>query len=200
MSLLWPTTRAKSSASCTGRVAQRTWRRRSSTHYRCAPPAPSSSPTRLPSSSLTDALRDCVSSARSRQQATLDVMPRCQTEDCFAATHDEAYISAMEGSVMTADNTTTRHYLELLNTIASGERRAGIFLQAWADTTPDPALRACLSMGVRVATAQKVALSRPVLWTARSVPTHHQSQGKIKTIACTKVAHCCSWPLDGAFS
>src|SRR6266704_6940343 len=55
-------------------------------------------------------------------------------------------------------------------------------------------------IGVRVATAQKVALSRPVLWTARSVPTHHQSQGKIKTIACTKVAHCCSWPLDGAFS
>ena len=50
----------------------------------------------------------------------------------------------MEGSVMAADNTTTLHYLELLNTIASGERRAGIFLQAWADTTPDPALRACL--------------------------------------------------------
>ena len=44
----------------------------------------------------------------------------------------------MEGSVMAADNTTTLHYLELLNTIASGERRAGIFLQAWADTTPDP--------------------------------------------------------------
>src|SRR5258706_9375280 len=37
-------------------------------------------------------------------------------------------------------------YLELLNTIASGERRAGVYLQAWADTTPDPELRACLSM------------------------------------------------------
>ncbi len=47
---------------------------------------------------------------------------------------------------MAADNTTTLHYLELLNTIASGERRTGIFLQAWADTTPDPALRVCLSM------------------------------------------------------
>ncbi len=47
---------------------------------------------------------------------------------------------------MAADNTTTLHYLELPNTIASGERRAGIFLQAWADTTPDPALRVCLSM------------------------------------------------------
>src|SRR5437870_9593331 len=52
----------------------------------------------------------------------------------------------MEGSVMAADNTTTLHYLELLNNIASGERRAGVFLQAWADKTSDPELRACLSM------------------------------------------------------
>ena len=41
---------------------------------------------------------------------------------------------------------TALHYLELLNTIASGERRAGVYLQAWADTTPDPELSACLSM------------------------------------------------------
>ena len=27
------------------------------------------------------------------------------------------------------DNTTTLHYLELLNAIASGERRAGVFLK-----------------------------------------------------------------------
>ena len=47
---------------------------------------------------------------------------------------------------MAPDNATALHYLELLNTIASGERRAGIFLQAWADTTLDPELRACLSM------------------------------------------------------
>jgi Mn-containing catalase len=47
---------------------------------------------------------------------------------------------------MATPNKTELHYLELLNTIASGERRAGIFLQAWADTTPDPELRACLSM------------------------------------------------------
>jgi len=47
---------------------------------------------------------------------------------------------------MTTAKTTTLHYLELLNTIASGERRAGIFLQAWADTTSDPELQACLSM------------------------------------------------------
>ena len=47
---------------------------------------------------------------------------------------------------MATPNTTTQHYLELLNNIASGERRAGVFLQVWADTTPDPELRACLSM------------------------------------------------------
>jgi hypothetical protein len=46
-------------------------------------------------------------------------------------------------------HTTAPRYLELLNHIASGERRAGVFLQAWADTTPDPELRACLSMVVR---------------------------------------------------
>jgi hypothetical protein len=47
---------------------------------------------------------------------------------------------------MAMPNKTELHYLELLNTIASGERRAGIFLRAWADTTPDPELRVCLSM------------------------------------------------------
>jgi DNA-binding helix-hairpin-helix protein with protein kinase domain len=47
---------------------------------------------------------------------------------------------------MTTHHTTALHYLELLNHIASGERRAGVFLQAWADTTPDPELSACLSM------------------------------------------------------
>jgi Mn-containing catalase len=47
---------------------------------------------------------------------------------------------------MTTHPTTAPHYLELLNMIASGERRAGVYLQAWADTTPDPELRACLSM------------------------------------------------------
>ena len=47
---------------------------------------------------------------------------------------------------MTTHTTTALHYLELLNTIASGERRAGVYLQAWADTTSDPELRACLSL------------------------------------------------------
>jgi rubrerythrin len=47
---------------------------------------------------------------------------------------------------MPTHTTTEPHYLEILNTIASGERRAGVYLQAWADTTPDPELRACLSM------------------------------------------------------
>src|SRR5436190_16702746 len=60
--------------------------------------------------------------------------------------NDEPERDAMERSVMTTHPTTAPHYLELLNMIASGERRAGVYLQAWADTTPDPELRACLSM------------------------------------------------------
>ena len=47
---------------------------------------------------------------------------------------------------MATHTTTELHYLELLNTIASGERRAGVYLQAWADVTPDPELRTCLSL------------------------------------------------------
>lgn len=47
---------------------------------------------------------------------------------------------------MTTNEGTTPHYLELLNTIALAERRAGVFLQAWADATPDANLRACLSL------------------------------------------------------
>ena len=37
---------------------------------------------------------------------------------------------------MATHHTTVPHYLERLNTIASGERRAGVYLQAWANTTP----------------------------------------------------------------
>ena len=47
---------------------------------------------------------------------------------------------------MTAEKETKLHYLELLNDIASGERRAGVHLQAWADKTTDSELKACLSM------------------------------------------------------
>jgi Mn-containing catalase len=47
---------------------------------------------------------------------------------------------------MATYTTTELHYLDLLNTIASGERRAGVYLQAWADVTPDPELRTCLSL------------------------------------------------------
>jgi hypothetical protein len=61
-------------------------------------------------------------------------------------TIEQVEVGLHERRVMAMDNTTTLHYLELLNAIASGERRAGVFLQAWADTTPDPELQACLSM------------------------------------------------------
>src|SRR5215831_15605328 len=99
MSLRLPTTRAKSSASCAARVARRTWRRRSSTPCRCAPLAPSSSPTRPPSSSWTAALRSCAPSARSRQQDALDLIPRCRTEERLAASHSDRQILAMERSL-----------------------------------------------------------------------------------------------------
>ena len=46
---------------------------------------------------------------------------------------------------MTAQQDTKLHYLELLNDIASGERRAGVYLQAWDDKTTDPELKECLA-------------------------------------------------------
>ena len=47
---------------------------------------------------------------------------------------------------MAIDNGTEIHYLELLNDIASGEKRAGIHLAAWAGITQDSKLKACLSL------------------------------------------------------
>jgi hypothetical protein len=47
---------------------------------------------------------------------------------------------------MTTDKATELHYLGLLNDIASGERRAGIHLAAWAGKTQDPGLKSCLSL------------------------------------------------------
>ena len=37
-------------------------------------------------------------------------------------------------------------YLGLLNAIAIAERNAGVYLRAWADTTPDPELRRALAL------------------------------------------------------
>ena len=47
---------------------------------------------------------------------------------------------------MAVDKGTEIHYLELLNDIASGEKRAGIHLAAWAGMTQDPELKSCLSL------------------------------------------------------
>ena len=43
------------------------------------------------------------------------------------------------------DIQTKPHYLDLLNDITSGERRAGVLLQAWADKTTDAGLKECLT-------------------------------------------------------
>ena len=47
---------------------------------------------------------------------------------------------------MATDKETELHYFQLLNDIASGERQHGIYIQAWADKTPDLEMKACLSM------------------------------------------------------
>ena len=46
---------------------------------------------------------------------------------------------------MTTDARTKPHYLGLLNAISIGERNAGVYLKAWADVTPDPALKQALA-------------------------------------------------------
>ena len=83
---------------------------------------------------------------------------------------------------MATDTTTARHYLELLNTIASGERRAGIILHAWADTTPDPALQACLSMIANRETSHDHIFKRRIAelgypgWITRHQTSQHVSR------------------------
>ena len=47
---------------------------------------------------------------------------------------------------MATDKATELHYFQLLKDIASGEKQHGIYIQAWADKTQDPELKACLSM------------------------------------------------------
>jgi len=47
---------------------------------------------------------------------------------------------------METESGTELHYMELLNDIASGEKRAGIHLAAWAGKTRDLELKSCLSL------------------------------------------------------
>ena len=63
---------------------------------------------------------------------------------------------------MTTDKETKPHYLNLLNDIASGERRAGIYLQAWADCTRDSELKDCLSLVARRETSHYDVFKRRI--------------------------------------
>ncbi len=63
---------------------------------------------------------------------------------------------------MVTEKETKPHYLNLLNDITSGERRAGIYLQAWADCTPDPELKACLSLVARRETSHYHVFKRRI--------------------------------------
>jgi Mn-containing catalase len=56
---------------------------------------------------------------------------------------------ATERSVMATDTETKPHYLDLLQEIAPGERRAGVLLKAWADKSQDPGLKECLNFVAR---------------------------------------------------
>ena len=47
---------------------------------------------------------------------------------------------------MDFDQKSRPDYLPLLNTLAIHERNSGVSLKAWADKTPSPELRACLSL------------------------------------------------------
>ena len=47
---------------------------------------------------------------------------------------------------MDADTATKPKYLGLLNAISNGESAAGVYLEAWADVTPDPDLACTLRL------------------------------------------------------
>ena len=47
---------------------------------------------------------------------------------------------------MAQTQTRKPEYLDLLNTICLQEERAGVWIQAWADNTQDPALKQCLDL------------------------------------------------------
>ena len=76
---------------------------------------------------------------------------------------------------MTAENATKPHYLELLNDIASGERRAGIHLAAWAGKTQDLGLKSCLSLVAARETSHHQIFERRITemghaWTENEAP------------------------------
>ena len=76
---------------------------------------------------------------------------------------------------MVTDKGTELHYLELLNEIASGERRAGIHLAAWAGKTQDPELKSCLSLVAARETSHYQIFERRILelghnWTENDAP------------------------------
>ncbi len=59
----------------------------------------------------------------------------------------DAIISSPTGDrkdVMTTNQQAKIHYMDLLNEITSGERRAGVTFKAWADKCQDPSLKSCL--------------------------------------------------------
>lgn len=64
------------------------------------------------------------------------------------------------------------HYLELLNEIAPGERRAGVLLKGWADKTQDPELQAALTLVARRETSHYHIFKRRIEELGYTVEEH----------------------------
>jgi Mn-containing catalase len=80
---------------------------------------------------------------------------------------------------MTTAQTTRPEYMDLLNEIVSGERRAGIVLKAWADKTQSPELKECLNFVARRETSHYEIFRRVVeemgqKWEENDDPSYHE--------------------------
>ncbi len=74
---------------------------------------------------------------------------------------------------------TSPHYMDLLNEIVSGERRAGVVLKAWADKTQDSSLKACLDFVAKRETSHYDIFRRRVeelncTWEDNDDPGYHE--------------------------
>ena len=80
---------------------------------------------------------------------------------------------------MTAEKGTKLHYMDLLNEITSGERRAGVTFKAWTDKCQDSSLKACLDFVAKRETSHYEIFRRRMeelggTWEDTDDPTFHE--------------------------
>jgi len=80
---------------------------------------------------------------------------------------------------MTAEKGTKLHYMDLLNEITSGERRAGVTLKAWTDKCQVPSLKDCLDFVAKRETSHYEIFRRRMeelggTWEDTDDPTFHE--------------------------